>query len=138
MAFRFCFAYLGLFCLWFAQITFVFTGIAGQLLGDQAIMWQMVTLEPVTGWVGRHVLGVNSVIHQDSGSGDQAAVWVGVFCVLMVAVIITVIWSVLDRRRTEYPRLSAGSWSSCGYASAARCSGTASPRSFRRRCPARR
>ncbi len=82
VAFRFCFAYLGLFCLWFAQITFVFTGIAGQLLGDQAIMWQMVTLEPVTGWVGRHVLGVNSVIHQDSGSGDQAAVWVGVFCVL--------------------------------------------------------
>lgn len=107
VAFRFCFAYLGLFCLWFAQITFVFTGIAGQLLGDQAIMWQMVTLEPVTGWVGRHVLGVNSVIHQDSGSGDQAAVWVGVFCVLMVAVIVTVIWSVLDRRRTEYARLSA-------------------------------
>jgi len=107
VAFRFCFAYLGLFCLWFAQITFVFTGIAGELLPDQAIMWQMVTLEPVTGWVGRHVLGVDSVIHQDSGSGDQAAVWVGVFCLLVVAVIATVIWSVLDRRRTEYSRLSA-------------------------------
>ena len=107
LAFRFSFAYLGLFCLWFAQITFVFTGIAGQLLPDKAIMWQMVTLEPVTSWVGRHVLGVDSAIHQDSGSGDQAAVWVGVFCVFVVAVIATVIWSVLDRSRTEYSRLSA-------------------------------
>ncbi|HEX2283689.1 MAG TPA: DoxX family protein, partial [Mycobacterium sp.] len=25
VAFRFCFIYFGLFCLWFAQITFVFT-----------------------------------------------------------------------------------------------------------------
>ena len=107
LAFRFCFAYLGLFCLWFAQITFVFTGIAGQWFPDEAIMWQMVTLEPVTGWVGSHVLGVDSVIHRDSGSGDQAAIWVGVFCVLAAAAIATAVWSVLDRRRTEYSRLSA-------------------------------
>ena len=46
LAFRFCFTYFGLFCLWFAQITFVFTGVIGRWLPDEAIMWQMVALEP--------------------------------------------------------------------------------------------
>jgi hypothetical protein len=107
IAFRFCVTYFGLFCLWFAQITFVFTGVAGRWLPDEAIMWQMVALEPVTSWVGRHVLGVDAVLHLDSGSGDQAAIWVGVFCVLVVAAIAAVVWSVIDRQRTEYARLSA-------------------------------
>jgi hypothetical protein len=78
IAFRFCFTYFGLFCLWFAQVTFVFTGVAGRWLPDEAIMWQMVTFEGVTVWVGWHVLGVDAVLHRDSGSGDQAAIWVGV------------------------------------------------------------
>ena len=65
--------------MWFAQITFVFTGVIGRWLPDEAIMWQILALEPVTSWVGRHVLGVDAVLHRDSGSGDQAAVWVGVF-----------------------------------------------------------
>jgi hypothetical protein len=107
VAFRFCFIYFGLFCLWFAQITFVFTGVVGRWLPDEAIMWQMVALEPVTSWVGRHVLRVDALLQRDSGSGDQAAIWVGVFCVLVVAAIATVVWSVVDRRRTEYARLSA-------------------------------
>jgi uncharacterized membrane protein YphA (DoxX/SURF4 family) len=107
VAFRFCFAYFGLFCLWFAQVTFVFTGVVGRWLPDEAIMWQMVALEPVTSWVGRHVLGVDAVLHRDSGSGDQAAIWVGLFCMLVAAAIVTAVWSVMDRRRTEYSRLSA-------------------------------
>jgi hypothetical protein len=53
------------------------------------------------------VLGVDTVLHRDSGSGDQAAIWVGVFCVLVVAAIATAVWSAVDRRRTEYARLSA-------------------------------
>ena len=133
VAFRVCF---GLFCMWFAQITFVFTGVIGRWLPDEAIMWQILALEPVTSWVGRHVLGVDAVLHRDSGSGDQAAVWVGVFCVLVAAAIVTAVWSMMDRRRTDtrgYPR---GSWSS-GCAWAARCCGTASPKSFRRKLPPR-
>jgi uncharacterized membrane protein YphA (DoxX/SURF4 family) len=107
IAFRFCFVYFGLFCLWFAQITYVFTGPVGRWLPDDAIMWQMMALDPVISWVGRHALGVDAVLHRDSGSGDQAAVWVGVFCLLVVAAIATAVWSVVDRRRTEYARLSA-------------------------------
>jgi hypothetical protein len=107
IAFRFCFVYFGLFCLWFAQITFVYSGILGHWLPDEAIMWQMVLLEPITTWVGQHVFGIDAVLHRDSGSGDQAAIWVGVFCVFAVALAATVVWTVVDRRRTEYTRLSA-------------------------------
>nr|CRL67539.1 hypothetical protein CPGR_00490 [Mycolicibacterium malmesburyense] len=107
IAFRFCVAYFGLFCLWFAQITFVFTGFVGVWMPDEAILWQMVALAPLARWVGRHVFGVDAVLHLDSGSGDQAAIWVLVFCGLVVAAVITAVWSVLDRRRVSYPRLAA-------------------------------
>jgi hypothetical protein len=107
IAFRFCFIYFGLFCLWFAQITFVFTGIVGQWLPDRAVIWQMTLIDPITGWVGRHVFGIHAVLHQDSGSGDQAAIWVMVFCGLVVAAAATTVWTVLDRRRVEYVRLHA-------------------------------
>lgn len=105
IAFRFCFLYFGLFCLLFAQITFVFTGIVGDWLPDTAVMWQMTVLAPVLSWVGRHVFGVEAVLHQDSGSGDQAAIWVMVFCLLAVAAVGTAVWSWLDRQRRDYSRL---------------------------------
>jgi hypothetical protein len=107
IAFRFCFIYFGLFCLWFAQIVFVYLGIAGRWLPDDAIMWQMVLLDPVMTWVGQHVFGIGAALHRDSGSGDQAGIWVGVFCVLVVALVATAVWSAVDHRRPAYPRLSA-------------------------------
>ncbi|WP_240630902.1 DoxX family protein [Mycolicibacterium sp. GF69] len=107
IAFRFSFVYFGLFCLWFAQMTFAFTGFIGQWLPDDAVMWQTIALAPVARWVGQHLFGVDAVLHVDSGSGDQAAIWVLVFCGLVVAVGATALWSVIDRRRSSYPRLAA-------------------------------
>lgn len=107
IAFRFAVLYLGLFCLWFAQITFAFAGVLMRWLPDGAVMWQMLLTDPVSSWVGRHVFGVDATLHRDSGSGDQAAVWVSLACLLTVAVVGTAVWSVLDRRRTGYPRLAA-------------------------------
>ncbi|MFE3443882.1 DoxX family protein [Nocardia sp. NPDC059180] len=107
VAFRFCVVYFGLFCLLFAQIMFAFTGIVGRWLPDLAIIWQMKLLAPVLEWVGRHVFGVDAVLHEDSGSGDQTVIWVMMFCILVVAAVATLTWSVLDRRRTGYPKLSA-------------------------------
>lgn len=107
IAFRFCVVYFGLFCLTFAQITFAFAGVLAGLLPDGAVIWQQVALQPVTGWFGRTVLGVDAVLAPGSGSGDQAAIWVYVACLLTVAVLVTVAWSVLDRRRGQYPRLAA-------------------------------
>jgi hypothetical protein len=107
IAFRFCFLYFGLFCLLFAQITFAFFGIVGHWLPELAVMWQMEVLDPVLSWVGSHVFGVEAVLHRDSGSGDQAAIWVMVFCLLVIAVVGTVVWSLVDRRRRDYSRLWA-------------------------------
>lgn len=107
VAFRFCFVYFGLFCLVFAQILFAFTGFVGHWLPDRAILWQMVLLDPLLGWVGRTVFGVDVSLKLDSGSGDQAVIWVLVFCLFALAVIATAIWSVLDRARADYTRLWA-------------------------------
>ncbi|MGY1934454.1 MULTISPECIES: DoxX family protein [Nocardia] len=105
IAFRFVFVYLGLFCVLMAQILFVFTGIVSKWLPDSAVIWQMRATSPLVGWVGEHVFGVDAVLHEDSGSGDQTAIWVLIFCELVAAVVITVGWSMLDRRRTNYRTL---------------------------------
>lgn len=107
VAFRFCVVYFGLFCLLYAEIMFVFTGVVRWWLPDGAIWWQMSTLAPVTEWVGRHVFGVDAVLHPYSRSGDQTAMWVFMFMLLVFSVAATVLWSVLDRRRTHYRRLYA-------------------------------
>ncbi|WP_343577500.1 DoxX family protein [Mycobacterium sp.] len=104
ISFRFCVVYFGLFCLLFVQIAFVFTGVFGWWLPPGAVWWQMNALGPVTEWVGRHVFGIDAALHEDSRSGDQAANWVLMFTVLVVALTTTVFWSVLDRRRTGYRR----------------------------------
>jgi hypothetical protein len=107
VAFRFCAVYFGLFCLLYAEIMSVFTGVVRWWLPDGVIWWQMSTLAPVTEWVGRHVFGVDAVLHPASRSGDQTAMWVFMVNLLVVAIAATVLWSVLDRRRTRYRRLYA-------------------------------
>ncbi len=107
VGFRFCVAYIGLFCLYFAQILFVFAGIAVAVLPDDAVQWQMQKVAPLAEWVGEHVFGVEAVLYQ-SGSGDQTVIWVMTFCLLVIAAAITLIWTLLDRRRTEYRTL--GTW----------------------------
>lgn len=107
IAFRFCFVYLGLFCLLFAQIVFVYVGILGRWLPEHAIIGQILVLEPFLTWVGHHVFGVEAVLRLDSGSGDQTVIWVMVFVLFVIAAVATLVWSVLDRRRLEYARLYA-------------------------------
>ncbi|ONM46184.1 DoxX family protein [Nocardia donostiensis] len=106
VALRFAIVYFGLFCLMLGQTIMVFLGIAHQWLPDQVMMWPLETVEPALEWVGREVFGVEAVL-RESGSGDQAVIWVMVFCALIVAAAVTVVWSVLDRRRQAYPKLGA-------------------------------
>ncbi|MFR9751857.1 DoxX family protein [Nocardia sp. 004] len=107
IGFRFAFAYLVLFCVLFAQILFVFTGPVGRVLPDSAILWQMRATSWFAGWVGEYLFGVDAVLHEDSGSGDQTVIWVLIFCVFVMAGVITLVWSMLDRRRREYVTLGA-------------------------------
>ncbi len=105
VAFRFTFLYFGLFCLIYPQIVFAFTGWLGRWLDADAVLWQPRLLRPVLEWVGRTVFGVHPVL-SPNGSGDQTILWVLVFCILVVAVAGTLIWTLLDRRRTYYRRLA--------------------------------
>ncbi|MFW0785325.1 DoxX family protein [Gordonia sp. CPCC 206044] len=109
IAFRFGYAYLLAFCLLFAQITFVFAGFIAHLLPDNAIMWQMLAVEPIVAWVGRTIFGVDASLDVTSGSGDQAIIWLLVFTLLILAAVATAAWSALDRGREHHRRLWA--WS---------------------------
>ena len=107
VAFCFCVVYFGLFCLLYVQIMFVFTGVFGAKLPPNATVWQMSALGPIIEWVGRQVFGVDAALLPDSRSGEQAAMWVFLFIVLVVAITATVLWSVVDRHRHDYSRLHA-------------------------------
>jgi uncharacterized membrane protein YphA (DoxX/SURF4 family) len=57
-------------------------------------------------WVGKHVFGVDITI-RPAGSGDTTWNYVQVFCFAVLAAVITVLWSALDRRRLHYRGLNA-------------------------------
>ena len=60
-------------------------------------------MNPLVAWTGTHVFHVMAkpVV---SGSGDKMYDWVQAFCLLVIAVAGTLVWSILDRRRTRYDR----------------------------------
>ncbi|MHA0285224.1 DoxX family protein [Mycobacterium sp. C3-094] len=107
IAFRFCVVYFGLFCLLFAQILFVYLGVLARWLPSDAVIWQMTLIEPALTWIGQHVFGIDAVLHRDSGSGDQAVIWVMLFVLVVISASATLAWSILDRRRENYTRLHA-------------------------------
>ncbi|WP_245402181.1 DoxX family protein [Nocardia albiluteola] len=105
IAFRFCFVYFGLFCLTISQITLMGAGWFLGSLSPRSGMWMQRLFEPALGWVGRVVFGVGARAYF-SGSGDQAIFWVQLCCLLVIALVATAVWTLLDRRRTSYRRLA--------------------------------
>ncbi|MFI5715933.1 DoxX family protein [Nocardia sp. NPDC051750] len=105
--FRFGVVYTVLFSVLIGQFVFVFIAALNEWLPDNAPIWPLLQIAPVLEWVGRTVFGVEAVFQQNSGSGDQTAIWVMVFCTAVVAATVALVWSVLDRRRPAYPRLAA-------------------------------
>ncbi|WP_433565631.1 DoxX family protein [Nocardia sp. CA-151230] len=104
--FRFGFLYFGLFCVFYPQMLIDFVGPLQRWLPDDwPRLWMSVSL-PVVKWVGHTVFGTDVALHT-SGSGDQAVFWILVFCLLVIAAVGTVLWTMLDRTRTGYHRLSA-------------------------------
>lgn len=66
--------------------------------------WLSKPLQPVAVWLGRHlfhIAGEGATFHP-TGSGDTALNYVLVFICLCLALLGTLIWSVLDRKRTQY------------------------------------
>ena len=99
VAFRFCFAYFGLFCL----TTQVFTGlfpIPNVDIPDLGTLWPM---RQTNFWTAAHIFRVSApLVYTGSGSGDKTFDWVLASCVLVLAVFATGIWSLLDSKRNNY------------------------------------
>jgi len=64
-------------------------------------MWHGIVL-----WVGRNILGLKGDLREvANGSGDQLYDYVLLLCILVMALIATVMWSWLDRKRPNYRQL---------------------------------
>jgi hypothetical protein len=99
VAFRFCFVYFGLYCL-FTQILTSLLPLPKVDIPDPSTFWPM---RPVVLWVAVHIFRVaKPPAFSDTGSGDRTFDWVLVFCLLIFAVLVTACWSILDRKRPNY------------------------------------
>src|SRR5258707_11201147 len=108
IAFRFLLGYLGLYCLATQIITGLLTAPVAEIasLPDPATVWP---LRPVISWTAAHIFHVNAPLTvfwgDNSGGPDCMFGWVTAFCLLMIATVATVVWSLLDRRRENYAGL---------------------------------
>jgi hypothetical protein len=106
IAFRFSTVYLGLYCYATEILPGLFsaTGGPGAVMPDGATLWP---LRPVISWTAAHIFHVNAPLSFDinSGSSDCMFGWVMTFCLLVIAIAATVVWSLLDRSRENYAGL---------------------------------
>jgi len=98
LAFRFCFAYFGLYC--FVGMLPGLLPIPKVELPDPLTLWPF---RPAIFWVAAHLFGARlPLVYTGSGSGDKTWDWTEIFCILIVALAATVTWSALDRNRRDY------------------------------------
>ena len=102
LAFRFAFVYFALYSLVSHVIVHVLllpNTLPGQGLGTR---WPMFGL---TSWAAVNIFGITEQLVYTGNSRDTTFFWVQAFVVLILAVLATVVWSVLDRRRENYVNL---------------------------------
>lgn len=95
IAFRFVFAYL---------VLYNFPSPLN-ILPWQSLHTKYVALwTAIVTWVGKHLLGLNITV-LPNGSGDTTYNYVQILCMLALAATATVIWSLLDCKRSNYEKL---------------------------------
>lgn len=103
--FRFTFSYLLLFVSTYLLMFFAFAPpfslipFLGALASPYLEIWDV--LVP---WAGRVFFAADASVLPNA-SGDTTYSYVQVFCFLMLALIATAVWTLLDRRRASYARL---------------------------------
>ena len=102
IVFRFFFVFFGLFIFPFPLNVFDFVPGLSSLLDYYNDFW--VWLTNIT---GNYILGLDQKLEiKYTGSGDKLYDWVHNLTILLISVIVTIIWSVLDRKRTNYEKLN--------------------------------
>ena len=96
--FRFSFVYFGLFCLATQISGSLFIIPTGSFRG-LGTLWPM---RSITVWIAEHVFGATDPLVYGRYSGETLFFWIQTLWLLLVALIATVAWSVLDRRRENY------------------------------------
>ena len=99
IASRFCFVYFGLYIL----LTQMLPAMVPLLHLSPFELKPMVST-PVF-WVIRHVFHDQRQLAIVGGSGDKMFDWVFALCLLSLAALVTVFWSVVDRKRANYIRI---------------------------------
>ena len=94
IAFRFCFLYFGLYVLMTQMLS-------GLLQLPMPRFDRMLLAKPVE-TVARNVFGVTQPLVIFSGSGDKIYDWVLAFCMLIIATVATVGWSIVRRHKLSY------------------------------------
>ncbi|HSS52054.1 MAG TPA: hypothetical protein VLX28_24190, partial [Thermoanaerobaculia bacterium] len=101
VGFRFLFSYFVLFFLTGQEVSGI--PFSESLIEKYTKLWYGIAV-----WTGRHLLHITYDFPMNGdGSGDTTFQWILLPCYLTLAAAITVIWSVLDRRRLSYKRLYA-------------------------------
>lgn len=95
VAFRGCFVYFGLYIL-LTQMNFI---------PFVPPMQRLAPVEPTVMWVIKNVFHDDRTLQVFGGSGDKMFDWVFVLCLLIFSFVVTLLWSVIDRRRLHYIRL---------------------------------
>jgi hypothetical protein len=102
IAFRACFVYFGLFCL----ATQIFAALFPIPKVDVPDPGTLPPMRQIVFLAAAHVFHDKlPLVYSDTGSGDKTYDWVLAFCLLVIAVVATGIWSVLDRQRESYDTL---------------------------------
>ena len=99
VAFRFCFVYFGVYILTTQMLP------AMNPIGGLPVLSTLGFVSGPVMWVIRHVFHDTRQLAVLGGSGDKMFDWVFALCLLVFAAVITLVWSVLDRRRPNYIRL---------------------------------
>jgi len=97
-AFRFAFPYLVVYLLqWYLQLVDFIPG------SDVVGGWYNTAWTALVTWMAR-LLHVDAPLRV-TGSGDSMFSWVETLCLLGLSLLVAVVWTLLDRRRTRYTRL---------------------------------
>jgi hypothetical protein len=101
LAFRFSFLYLGLFCLASQIAGSLFLLPFGSFRG-LGTTWPMVE---ITQWLTPRLFGITNPLVFGRYSGETLFFWIQTFWILVVSILGTITWSVLDRGRKNYSTL---------------------------------
>jgi hypothetical protein len=106
LAFRWCFLYFGLYIILTQMLTsllFVTTNDSGAFELDITPPARALVV-----WLASHLFRVgHPIITTETGSGDRIYDWIVLFCIFSLALVGTIVWSLLDRNRRNYSKLYA-------------------------------